>query len=361
MNKTGTKKILFVLPYLYAGGAERALITLMNNLDRETFSSEIIVIKEGGDLRSLIRGDIPYHALSCSCILTSFPSLLRAVKRIRPDVVCTTMVQSNFLVMGLKPFMPRTKFIIREAVVPSSILAKHRLKSFFIKALYKVLYPRADYVVSPSQSIVDEFYDMLRLNVDNHVVIYNQVDLGFIESHLNRHSEHNDSVQFCCAGRLHYQKGYDRLIEALCDFNPGFNWTLSIMGDGEERERLERQISALKMGDKVKLLGHCAQPWQIIYDSDCLLLPSRWEGMPNIVLESLACGTPVIAMAEANGVSEIAAHHNSQAIAVAQTMGDFIDLMADRANVRLKNKKTSMLSEEFTLSNVTKQYETLFN
>ncbi len=362
MLNTQKKKVVFVLPYLYSGGAERALINLMNNLDRENFSPEIIVIKEGGSLKPIIAPDIQYHGLNCNKVLTSYPSLLLRARNLKPDIILTTMVHSNFLVMALKPFFPHTKFVIREAVVPSSILKKHSKKSFFIKLLYKALYPMAHKVISPSEDIVDEFKGIIGLNTDkNHVVINNQVDIETISKALGKTSYpvpiKTGTLKFVCAGRLHHQKGYDRLINALKNFTPEHDWHLVILGAGEKRASLEGLVSKNHLENNVHFLGHVDSPWSIISASDCLLLPSRWEGMPNIVLEALACGTRVITMPEANGVKEIKRKCKKGVVLRAKDMDDFLRLMAHIEPGDKVKAAPSLLPEAFSKKNITGHFE----
>ncbi len=362
MSNNQKKKVLFVLPYLYGGGAERALINFMNNLDRGNFLAEIIVIKEGGSLKPLIATDIRYHGLNCNNILASYPLLLLKVKVLKADIIVTTMAHSNFLVMALKPFFPRTKFVIREAVVPSSILKKHSKKAFFIKILYKFLYPMAHKVISPSEDIVDEFKDLIGLDTDkNHVVINNQVDMETISKALGKTSYPAPSkvgtLKFVCAGRLHHQKGYDRLINALKNFTPEHDWHLAILGAGEKRGSLETLVSENHLENNVHFLGHVDAPWPIIAASDCLLLPSRWEGMPNIVLEALACGTKVITMPEANGIKEIKRKCKKGVVLRAKDMDDFLRLMAHVEPYDKVKAASSFLPEAFSKNNIIGHFE----
>ncbi len=353
------KKVIFMLPLLCPGGAERALITLMNNLDLDVFEPEIIVLKEGGTLKNLINTNIPYHSLGNLLVKNAFLKLKAKLHQLEPDIVVTTMVHSNFLLMLMKPFFPNTKFIIREAVIPSSIFFKHKNKAWFIKLLYKCLYPLADKIISPSQEIIDEFENIIGLNTKNHTVLYNQVDADVIAGSLNElffPDIEKDMLRFVCVGRLTYQKGYDRLLEALKDFKPPYKWKLIFLGDGEERENL---VGKYGLENNIEFLGNVSTPWSIIAAADFLLLPSRWEGMPNVVLEALASGTRVISSPEANGVREIQNNSPKNAVIIAKDMHDFINIMN---STKPQNKTTagkSILSEPFQTKTITQKFETI--
>src|SRR5690606_2827716 len=123
--------------------------------------------------------------------------------------------------------------------------------------------------------------------------------------------------------RLHPQKGFDRLIEALPRLNMPCDWHVTILGEGGEREKLESLIRLHGFENRVSLHGYTAAPWPHIAASDMFLLPSRFEGLPNVALEALACGTPVIATAESGGIAEIAETANGH-VTIVSTMDDFI-------------------------------------
>jgi len=362
------KKIIFILPTLAAGGAERVIITLMNRINKERFDPFFVVLDEGGPLRHWIDDDIPFYSLNHKRVRNSYFPLLNLLKKLKPDVVMTTMAHVNFLALMLKPFFPNTKFIVREANVLNSSLKSYPFwKAELIKIGYKILYPRAHVVVSPAQCIVEEFNSLLNINTENHVVIYNPVDIEKIYRRIkfdgvNKKEKHN-IIHFSCAGRLHYQKGFDRLIESLPEkLVKDYDWHLTIMGEGKERDRLLNIVRKRGLSHKITFTGLVKYPWATIAQSDCFLLPSRWEGMPNVVLEALACGTPVIGTSEAGGIAEIgrAANKNGEdVIKIASSMHDFISLMRQVRPFNKNEEKQSLLPRQFCLQEVTSSLESI--
>lgn len=297
----------FLLPSFYPGGAERVLITLFGAYNHP--GKHMIVVNGGGALREMAMAAGPVIDLHAKRFFLSLWPLYRTLQQLKPRVIVSTMAHMNFMVLLLKPFLPRgTKIIVREANVPSSLVDGVKLK-FLVKWGYKILYPFADMVISPSQKIIDEFTNYLHMDTRRHVLLRNPVDVKRIRACASEKffAKKGGSVNFVAVGRLHYQKGFDRLIEACAHLKMSPDWSLTIYGEGKEREALETQIARLGLQNKIKLAGLTDNPWAPMAAADALLLSSRWEGLPNAVLESLAVGTPVIAMAEAGGIGEIAA------------------------------------------------------
>ncbi|MBU0858733.1 MAG: glycosyltransferase [Alphaproteobacteria bacterium] len=330
MKNNTPLRVAFVLPSLTAGGAERVLITLMNGLPRAEFSPAMICVNDGGPLRDLIATDIDFTALYKSERMVSpeksLPALYRALRAIKPDIVVATMAQMNFAVLVLRPLFPKTQFIVREAITPSFILEKRARAAPVIRAAYKRLYPLAACVISPAQMIIDEFSSVLKMDVTRHICLPNPVDADKIRGDGVAHIPDvpPNTIRFIAAGRLHSQKGFDRLLDSL----PALagDWHLTILGEGPERSALEAQIRNLGLESRVSLVGLVDKPWPYYAAADAFLLPSRWEGLPNVALESLCCGTPVIAMYEAGGIGEIAAAA-PQAVVVCRSMTEFIERM----------------------------------
>lgn len=357
------KKIVFLLPRLYPGGAERVLITLMNNVDRDHYDKEFISLSGEGTIRHWIDDSIPIHALNKKTIYGSISGLYQKLKILKPDVVITTMVHANAGLLLLRPFFPNTRFIIRESSLPSALMREYGMKGRLCKYIYKYLYPRADVIICPAQEIIREFSEKLKIDVSKYRVLYNPVNERRLHGTISEFSydpvQRRKKVHFVCVGRLGYEKGYDRLIEALVNFrmNNNQDWHLDIIGKGTELKKLGELIRSNNLQNHIHLAGYQNTPWPQIVQADCLLLPSRWEGMPNVVLEALACGTPVIAHKDAGGVREIAFLTADGDLSLAKDMHEFLALMAavkpSLPNLPIKSK----LPSEFKLKNVIKKFE----
>ena len=361
---TETKKIkpLFILPALTAGGAERVMITLMNGLDRNRFEPEFLVFNPEGPLKDIIDPAIPFHSLDCRRASRSLPRLYRALRTIKPDIVISTMAHINFIVLLLKPFFPKTKFIVREAVTPDFILKEHAKIAPFLKAAYRHLYKSAHLVISPAHIIIDGFKNDLKMTCDNHIVLPNPVDMDKIRRSEDQKFVVNEvrtrTVQFVSAGRLHHQKGFDALIEALPNLDMPYDWHWTIFGEGPERETLKALIRKHNLQGRISLPGLSNNPWQFFTQADCFLMPSRWEGLPNVILEALACGIPAIATDTSGGIAEIAAVAENN-VTVVSNMQDFIAAMAKTKPAPTGKFRLSRLPERFQREKVLDEFSVL--
>jgi glycosyltransferase involved in cell wall biosynthesis len=107
--------------------------------------------------------------------------------------------------------------------------------------------------------------------------------------------------RLACVGRLTAAKNLSALIEAVSRLPAVPRWRLDIYGEGELRGALTAAITAHQVQDRVALRGFTPNVWQDMATSDLLIMPSLWEGMPNVALESLAIGLPLV-------ISDIAPH-----------------------------------------------------
>ena len=302
------RTVLFIVPTLRGGGAERVMVTLLRHLDPKRYRRILAVV----DLRDAVyRAELPSDVelvdLACTRLRKAIPGLLRLVWRFRPDLVFSTLGSLNLVMAALRPAMPRrTAFIGREANTVSE-----QLKEFPNRALwrlaYRSLYRRFDAVVCQSKYMQRDLVECHGLPIEKTVVIHNPVDLERIRAGLpqqRRIRAPGDPLRLVAAGRLAPAKGFDLLIDAIALLRD-VDVRVSILGDGPLRTELEARIARLGLEHAVSLLGFRPDPQRHFAESDALVLSSRYEGLPNVVLEALACGIGVIATPAIGGVAEI--------------------------------------------------------
>jgi glycosyltransferase involved in cell wall biosynthesis len=347
------KRVTFVLPDFGAGGAQRVMVSVANGLDRERYAASFLVLNHGGPWRDLVANDIPVTSLGRTRLRQTLGSLRTALRSAAPDVIVSTIGYVNLGVLACRP--SRIPVIVRESNTPHSG-SKNALSRMVQHLAYAALYRRADCVVSPSSLIGGE------LENDFHVpprlihVLRNPVDeaaLRALASPPRRRP--GGGARFVAVGRLSRQKGYDLLLDTVKALPNESHVT--ILGEGEERALLEAQLRTLGLGKCVTLAGFEPNPAPWMAGADALLLTSRWEGLPNVALESLACGTPVIAAPNAGAIAEIADRAQPGAVTVATMGPDFLSAMAAAPRNESARLRGSLLPKEFQQATVIEEYQ----
>lgn len=356
------KKIAFVLPSFQAGGAERVMITIANHLDRERFEPVIIVFHDDGPLRGIVAKDIHVASLNSKKVSYGAFAFIKEIRAVKADLVLSTMAYLNMVVLMTKPFLGHLPVVVREAVTPSYFY-RNLSKKIVLVAGYYLLYPCADMILSPTKLVFDQMPKVLLRNRKKFQRIFNPVHIDFIHEKpdvaFRRTLARDDQKLFVGAGRLVEQKGFDRLIQTLRGWNDRDDWRLIIAGDGPDHALLQDMINEAGLQRHITLIGFEERPWRYYAVADAFLLPSRHEGLPNVALEALAVGAPVVASQSAGGIGEIAAEARGASVQLAQTMDEFCAMMEQ---VQLANlaSRVSLLPECFSLGAVVASYETIF-
>ena len=282
-----------------------------------------------------------------------FP-LTRALRRSRSDIAISTIGALNLALLALAPALPRgTRLIVREANTPHRH-ATNGIAARFYRWAYPRLYRRAAAVIVPASYLARELAEEFGVPHDKIVVLYNPVDEGtLLQLARDPVRVPGEGSRFVAVGRFTYQKGFDRLLDMMVAA-PG-NSHLTILGDGPARVALEAQLAKLGLADRVSMPGFVTDAARHIAGADALLLPSRWEGLPNVALEALAVGTGVIATPEAGGIDEIARLAPAGAVSLAEVGPEFIAAMSEV--VPLSNHaRQSLLPSEFKLETALQRF-----
>ena len=290
-------RLLILLPTLQGGGAERVALTLLRHIDCTRFEPHLAVVDtRQADYMAELPAGIPLHDLDCRRVMRAGPAILRLVRRLRPALIMSTVSHLNLMVAMLKPFIGRSTAVVARE---TTLLATDR-RSPAWSAAVRCFYPRLDHVVCQSHAMQQDVCTQAGIEPRRTTVIPNPLDLNRI-SELAKVDIEDHSVigrRLIAVGRLSYQKGYDMLIEALsrCRDLP---WHLVILGQGPMEADLRAQLERLGLDNRIELRGFVANPYPWMRRADALLLSSRYEGLPNVVLEALACGTPVVSTPDA--------------------------------------------------------------
>jgi glycosyltransferase involved in cell wall biosynthesis len=296
--KSTRRKVLFLMPTLAGGGAERVIVTLLRHLDRSRFEPHLALVEAVGSYLKEVSADVPVHDLKAQRVRYAFPGMVRLVRKLRPQVVHSAMLELNIASILCRPFLPpRTRVLIREDISTSAqnfqLGRNLRVWSF----LYR-LYGKADKVICVADYVLNDLAENYGVPRSKMVRIYNPVDVSetrtLADAIENPYS--GDGPHLVAAGRLSKQKGFDILLEAMALVRNSLpNSQLTILGEGDLRSELLAQRERLSLNEAVHLPGFQSNPFPYFKHADLFVLPSRFEGLPLVVLEALAVGTPVVA------------------------------------------------------------------
>ncbi len=306
-----TKRVAFVLPSFAAGGSERVVLTLAKALARDRFAPELVVFEGSGPLAEARPADIPLTDLGQPRLRRALWHLIRALRAARPDIVISSLGYVNLALLACRSALPpRTKLVVREANTPSQSLP-HGPRPGTTALAYRLLYPTADAVLCQHHKTLQEMASRFRVPEERLHFLPNPVEVARLRATAATPERvPGPGRRFVAVGRLTRQKGFDRLLELFAEADADDH--LLILGEGPERAAL-----AAMADERVTLPGHEPNPWPQMAGADALLLPSRWEGLANVALEALACGTPVIATPESGGIAELAAAAPDGAVTIA--------------------------------------------
>ncbi len=298
-------RIAFGITELDPGGAERMLTELVTRLDRSEWEPHVFCLGPEAHYSQVLRErGVPVTCFGAKRLLSA-PGVLRQwtreLRRFRPEILYTWLFHANLL----------GRFAGRRAGVPT-ILSGIRVaekRNRWHGRLERWTNFLVDRNVCVSQDVARFMEQDFGLDPAKTVVIPNGVDPAHFRDvppvDLGEFGIPADSRVLITVGRIEPQKGIDVLISAAREIVQQYpDVHFLIVGTGPDRSDLERQAATWRLSDRMHWAGKRTDVPGLLAASTAFILPSRWEGMPNAVLEALAAGKPIIAT-RVEGASEL--------------------------------------------------------
>ena len=359
-------RILHVIATLDPAGAENQLTRLALNLDASRFSPSVCCLTRGGPLEEkLARGGVPCLVLRKrgKCDAVALFRLAGLMRRFRPHVVHTWMFTSNAY--------GRAAAVLAGAPVRvTTELSVDEWKWGPYRAVDRLLLPFTDAVIANAEAVKRFYVNREHVQQEKIVLIRNGIDLNLFQPRPRREARERlgipqEAKVIGGAGRLDPQKGFPFLLEAMPEVlrrHP--EAMIVIAGEGEERRALEALAARLGLAGRVRLLGRTEDMPGFMSALDVFALPSLWEGLPHVVMEAMACGSPVAA-ARVGGVGELIAEGVTgitvEPRSPSALAGAIVRLLDDpRARDEMGRKAREAAQRDFDFMRMVRQTEELY-
>ena len=318
-------KVLFLIPTLGHGGAERVLVNLVNNLDKARFQVTVQTLFDEGINKEFLNPDVCYktfmkHQFRGNSILMShIPSklLYKLIVKDDYDIVVSFLEGPTAHIIGGCPKDTKTVAWFHTAATDNKTFsagfksAKDALK----------LYKSVDKFVCVSSDILSALEKLTGEKFSNYCVLYNVTETEKIKELANESVDDvnfpSDCVNIVGVGKIQEVKGFDRLAKAhkrLLD--EGIKHRIYLIGAvGAEQKKIEEYLNSNKLTDSFTFLGFKENPYEYMSKADIFVCSSRREGFSGAICEALVLGLPVVST-KCSGVNEQLGTNNEYGIVV---------------------------------------------
>jgi glycosyltransferase involved in cell wall biosynthesis len=391
-------KVLFVMNNLQCGGAEKSLVSLLNTIDHSRFQVDLLLFKREGMFMKQLPPEVKLIDVMPGYQLFDMPisQALRACLRDRQYRIALARIRAGFLFRGndnaarkeqrlwkhlslalpnvREPYDAAIGFLEKTPVYFCLDKVEAKVKLGFIHNDYEKLgmdpaldvryFHKLDYLVTVSDTCSEVLMRLFPEQTGKVKVIQNVVSPALIRALAGQNDSIgalDESITIVSVGRLTAQKGFDLAVHA-CRLlrDRGYRVQWNVIGEGEERQELERMIERMSLQDHFHLLGPKENPYTFISQADLYVQPSRFEGKAIAIDEAKILGKPIVVTNFSTASDQIRHGHNGwitgmSAIELAEGIAEVL------GNEDLKQSFSQRLSEENlgTEAEIEKLYELL--
>jgi glycosyltransferase involved in cell wall biosynthesis len=309
-------RLAFFIPTMNLGGAQQVTVTIANGLAARGYAVDLVLARAVGPLLDRVDDavrvvDLATPPISGVGVLAAVPALRRYLRRERPDVLFAAMMNAN--VVGVLTHALAgvgTRLVLTEH---NTFGVRPGLRDRVTAGLATVLYPRADRVVGVSRGVADSVVAGTNVDDERVSVLYNPIDVEAIraaaaEPLADAVAETMAGDVVFTVGRLAAAKDHATLLRAFRRVHDRRPWVrLVVAGVGPKRAELECLADDLGLADAVTFVGFVDNAYASMAAASVFVLSSKHEGLPTVLLEALACETPIVSTDCPSGPREILA------------------------------------------------------
>lgn len=299
------KKVLFFLPTC-VGGAEKMTVNIAKMLDTSKYKVKFVFVDRSiRDITKFIPGEYEtIHLKICNIWDFTICKMVGLMRREQPDIVFCSLRYLNPRVILAARIVGGIKSIVRNDLNMGEL-------DRFTMRLIRYAYPKADYIIAQTDQMRKEILDVLSVLPEKVVTLRNPVDTELIERKLKgvKNPYNVQGIKYVATSRIMESKGQESLIKAFAKL-PNINEChLFIVGKYSDEDpfymKLLLLIRELGVDGRVHFTGFTDNPYKWLKYSECFVLSSRREGLPNTLIEASYVGVPVVATRCLNVISDI--------------------------------------------------------
>ena len=307
----GQPRIALFVPSLHGGGAERVMLDISAELVRRLIPVDLVLVRAEGHYRDLVPEGVRLIDLNSRRTAASLLKLVGYVRRERPAVLMSTLAHASVIALVAKLLrLGRLRVVTRIANTYGEELASGSFKHRQALRLLKLMLPMADGIVCVSRGVADDLRTMAPAASKRIETIYNPVVSRDLAGKALEQVDHpwldgEGTPVILSAGRLTTVKDHATLLRAFAEVLDSRPSRLVVLGDGIERDNLLQLAERYGIAHSVDLPGFRANPFAYMSRASVFVLSSRYEGFPNVLVQAMACGTPVVSTNCRSGPDEI--------------------------------------------------------
>lgn len=311
MNERQNKVCIFI-PSLAGGGAERVMVTLANGFVERNVHVDLVVGSATGPYRADLSSKVRLVDLGQRRVARCLGPLATYLRQERPSALLSALTHSNVIaVIAARLARAGIRVVVSEHNHLS--LAQGRDKSprvRFLRQIARRTHRMADGIVAVSEGVADDLVSYMGIKKNKVKVVYNPA----VSPEVHRRSQETvnhawfnpgEPPVIIGVGRLVPQKDFPLLLRAFAKVKEKREARLIILGEGPLKDDLESLVVKLRLSSDVELLGFVDNPYAYMRKSALFVLSSAWEGFGNVLVEAMACGTPVVSTDCPSGPAEI--------------------------------------------------------
>ena len=304
------QRIAIYIPSLRIGGTERMMVTLANTFAARGIAVDLVLSSAQGPYLQNVSHAVRVVDLRSTRVMTSLPGLVRYLRSERRQAMLSALNHANVIAIIARSL---ARVHLRLVVSERSTLSASKTLLFFGRLMpwfMRWSYPKADKVLCVSKGVADDLVEKLGLSREKLRVVYNPVVSDELIERSRAALDHawfesGEPPVVLGVGRLTEQKDFTTLLRAFALVHTKRPVRLVIIGEGELRTSLEQLAQKLGIAADVLMPGAVANPFPWMRNAALFVLSSRWEGLPNVLIEAMACDTPVVSTDCPSGPAEI--------------------------------------------------------